>query len=123
MDDTFDPFDLPSNFDPLGYEGPPPPIRRVMAAGAYVVSQGAGAGGRLTHLLKPPDPVTAARPSGHAGAGGTAARLLALEDEVAILTARLDSLEATLSARLEEQKWRIVQAVTALIEARLGPRG
>jgi hypothetical protein len=28
MDDTFDPFDLPSSFDPLGEEGRPPHKRR-----------------------------------------------------------------------------------------------
>jgi hypothetical protein len=124
MVDTFDPFDLPSSFDPLGSEAPPPPSRRrVAATGANAVSQGAGAGGRLAHLLKPDKPTAAVGPSGDVQGGQTASRILALEDEVAILTARLDGLQAAVTARLEEQQVRIVQAVAALIDARLGRRG
>jgi len=106
--DTFDPFDLPSAFDPLGSEAPPPPRRRRVgsavgpsarhgpesaAVGAVrgdagVSTTPVGAADRLAHLLRPP------RPAGD----DTVTRLVALEAQVAALTARLAALEAQIRA-------------------------
>ena len=98
---TFDPFDLPSSFDPLGDDSleptgqsaysrhGPPPARQRRVGGAAEPNRGegpaieAGAGGRLAHLLQPP------RPPGEDGT----ARLAALEAQVAALTTRLGALE------------------------------
>ena len=106
--DTFDPFGLPSSFDPLGSEAPPPPRRRRVggalgasarhglepaAVGAVrgdagVSTTPVGAGDRLAHLLRLAPPP---------GDDGTA-RLVALEAQVAALTARLATLEAQIRA-------------------------
>ena len=110
--DTFDPFDLPSSFDPLGSEAPPPPRRRRVggaaspsgsdrpeqglepaAVGAVRGDAGVpttpiGAGDRLAHLLRPAPPP---------GDDGTV-RLAALEAQVADLTARVAALEAQIRA-------------------------
>ena len=143
MDDPFDPFDLPSSFDPLGRESleptgqsaylrrdPAPPNRRRADSSAPPATAAApperAVNPRLAHLLPPAEPALRPRPDrppGHAPPDETAAHLLALEDEVSILTARLDGLEATLTARQEEQQLRIVQAVAALIDTRLGRWG
>ena len=118
---AFDPFDLPSNFDPLGQEGPPPPRRR-RAVG--VVQPPAGAGGRLAHLLAPAAAQAVGRPGGGcAGPSAPVQRLADLEQAVTILQARLDTLEATLTARLDAQGARILQAVATLIDERIGSRG
>jgi hypothetical protein len=102
-----------------------------MAAGADSPLGGAraGAGGRLTHLLDRSGQPAAAGGQGRSpgkakdGSDDTATRLDAIEDEAAILTARLDGLHASVSARLDEQLARLVNAVTALLDERLGRRG
>ena len=80
---TFDPFALPSSFDPLAASSPPPPRRRRRAAGEAAPER------------PPPQP-------------SAEQRLQALEDEVAILKARLDGLEKAIEARLDDQMGRIV---------------
>ena len=146
MTDTFDPFTLESTFDPLGSEplaptgqsaysrqDPPPPRQRRRPApvpGEPAVSPSAeiGAGNRLAHLLRPGDQCAAGRQ--HAPGRGkatpdpedVAARLLALEDNLAILTARLDSLHTAVTERLGDQRDRLVKAVAAMLDERLGPR-
>ena len=128
---TFDPFDLPSSFDPLQSQPPPPPRRRpAPLPGEPAVSPSAdiGAGNRLAHLLPPGDQCAADRQ--HAPGRGKAtpdpediaARLLALEDNLAILTARLDSLHTTVNERLGDQRERLVKAVATMLDQRLGPR-
>lgn len=135
MGDGFDPFDLPNGFDPLGSDSlaptgqsayfrqiaPPRQQRREpgLAPPAPTRDPSAiGAGGRLAHLVP------------HAGKPGPAdtpeamaARLQALEDEVAILTAQFDSLTASVTTWPEDQQRQILQAVAALIDERLGWRG
>jgi|GEM_PF-2457138 len=89
MADTFDPFDLPSSFDPLGSADPSPPSRqRIGSAASATVHHGLepaavravpadarpsttpiGAGDRPVHLLPP------VRPAGD----DTVARLAALD--------------------------------------------
>jgi hypothetical protein len=133
---TFDPFDLPSSFDPLQSGSPeptgqsaysrqaPPPHRRPVPASPGPLQSchppAIGAGNRLAHLL---------RPGNQPGCGkatpdpeDTATRLLTVEDDVAILTARLDSLHTAVTASLDDQREKLVKAVAALLDERLGPR-
>lgn len=158
-DTTFDPFDLPSTFDPLGSESleptgqsaymrrgpeptgksaysrqdPPPPRRqrRQSSSGdkpATSPPPDIGAGNRLAHLLRPGHQPAAdrqrARTCGKATADpeATTARLLALEADIATLTARLDSLHTTVTARVDDQQEKLLKAVAALLDERLGPR-
>ena len=87
-----------------------------------------GAGNRLAHLLRPGGQCATDRQ--HATGRGkattepeeTAARLLALEDDLAILTTRLDSLHTAVNERLGDQREKLVKAVAALLDERLGPR-
>jgi hypothetical protein len=62
-----------------------------------------------------------------AGTDGAAtdigARLAALEDEVAILEARLTSLEPVLAHKQAVHQDRLLEAVAKLIDGRLGQRG
>jgi hypothetical protein len=91
-DDSFDPFDLPATFDPLAPVAPAPPRRRRLAAAAEAAhgpGAGGGAAGRLAHLLRPNPSEVANPPS-----------VEDLQAQVAILTARLDSLETWLARRL-----------------------
>ena len=135
MADTFDPFELPSSFDPLGsgclepngqsaYLRQDSPPRRTQAATAAQPPL-VGAGGRLAHLLAPAAAPAVGRQRGVGSVAPTepAQRLAEVEDEVTILQARLDALEATLTARLDAQGARILQAVATLIDARIGSRG
>jgi hypothetical protein len=189
MSDTFDPFDLPSSFDPLGrdsltptgqsaylrrgqeptgqsaylrrgqeptgqsaylrrgqeptgqsaYSRQPPP-RHLRADGGTLRATAAApaeraVNPRLAHLLPPAEPALRPHPSprGTGGAGtdgaatdGTAtdigARLAALEDEVAILEARLTSLEPLLAHKQAVHQDRLLEAVAKLIDGRLGRR-
>jgi hypothetical protein len=75
------------------------------------------AGNRLTHLL-----LYAGRSPAAPGGGpdATMTHLQALEDEVTIPVARLDSLAACVATRPESQQFQILQAVAALIDERLG---
>jgi len=107
--DTFDPFDLPSTFDPLQSQTPPPAHRPRPPSATSPPTQ-AGAGDRLAHLLSRAEPATAE------------AHLAALEDGVAILAARLDRLHTALDTRLDDQRKKLVKAVAALLDERLGPR-
>jgi hypothetical protein len=101
-DGTFDPFDLPATFDPLAPVAPVPPRRRRLAEAAATAEAppgqmaGAGAGGRLAHLLRP-------RAHGSAPAMDADARIAVLEGHLAALEARIDGLEARLIARLQTQ--------------------
>jgi hypothetical protein len=52
----------------------------------------------------------------------TGARLAALEDEVAILEARLIGLEALLDHKQAVHQDRLLEAVATLIDGRLGRR-
>ena len=136
---TFDPFDLPSAFDPLGDDsleptgqsaysrhGPPPQHRRpfdnepVTAA----LPPARPANLRLAHLLpQAATPATAARPSGTAcDDAEKAARLATLENEVASLTARLDDLLVVVDHNLEGHRDRLLRAVASLLEQRRGRR-
>jgi hypothetical protein len=133
MSDTFD---LPSSFDPLGYEGSPPPSRRRCALPATAaVPPERAVNPRLAHLLPPaasparprsPDPGTVAAGSGGAGTDGTAAdtgaRLAALEDELEILGARLIGLEAQFTHKQAVHQDRLLEAAATLIDGRLGRR-
>ena len=129
---TFDPFTLESTFDPLQSQTPPPPPRRRPAPSPDEPTASPpadiGAGNRLAHLLPPGDqPATSRQPApGYAKATtepeATAARLTALEDDVAILAARLDSQHTTVNERLGDQRARLVKAVAAMLDERLGPR-
>ena len=80
---SFDPFGLPSDFDPLAASSPPPPRKRRRAAGEAAPER------------PPPQPTVEAR-------------LKTLEDEVAILTTRLDGMEKAVEARLNDQMGRLV---------------
>jgi hypothetical protein len=134
MADTFDPFDLPSSFDPLGYEDPVPPRRRRASSGAQPEAAAVPAertvNPRLAHLLPPAEPALRPHPSprgtGGAGTDGAAtdigARLAALKDEVAILEARLTSLEPLLAHKQAVHQDRLLEAVATLIDGRLGRR-
>jgi hypothetical protein len=134
MADTFDPFDLPSSFDPLSYEGPPPPRRQRRSGAEATVTTAEPAhhptNPRLAHLLPKAKPPALLRPSrtgtDGAAAVGTAtdigARLAALEDEVAILEARLTSLEPLLAHKQAVHQDRLLEAVAKLIDGRLGRR-
>jgi hypothetical protein len=136
MADTFDPFDLPSSFDPLSYEGPPPPRRQRRSGAEATVTTAEPAhhptNPRLAHLLPPAEPALRPHPSPRgtgtdgAAADGTAtdigARLAALEDEVAILEARLTSLEPLLAHKQAVHQDRLLEAVAKLIDGRLGRR-
>jgi hypothetical protein len=97
---------------------------------------------RLAHLLPKAEPPARPLPpltgdTGGAGRGGTGtdgiagdgtatdigARLAALEDEVAILEARLTSLEPVLAHKQGVHQDRLLEAVAKLIDGRLGRRG
>jgi hypothetical protein len=134
MADTFDPFDLPSSFDPFATAAAPPPTRR-RRPGAEVAATATEPADRptnprLAHLLPPAEPALRPHPSpggtGGAGTDGTAtdigARLAALEDEVAILEARLTSLEPLLAHKQAVHQDRLLEAVATLIDGRLGRR-
>ncbi len=146
MTDTFDPFDLPSAFDPLARDslepngqsaylrhamgptgqsaysrhGPPPPRRRREEGDTARAEADRPVNPRLAHLLPPAEaPATDARPSGATkGDAETAARLATLEDEVAILTARLDDLLAIIDHKLDGHQDRLLRAVASLVEQR-----
>jgi len=103
--DSFDPFTLASPFDPLHHQAPPPPHpRRKPSATARPTE--AGAGNRLAHLLPRAEPATAE------------ARLQALEDEITILTARLDGLHASVTTRLDQHRDQRLEAVATLLDKR-----
>ena len=110
--DSFDPFALEGAFDPLHHQAPLPPQRHGQrqrpAAGPPAE---AGAGNRLVHLL----PRTGLPPTGPETA---AARLQALENEVATLTARLDDLQASFTTHLDQQRDQLLQAVATLLDQR-----
>lgn len=119
--DTFDPFALPSAFDPLGSESSEPTSqlsrrrRSQSAADPRPVDVPApaatvGAGGRLAHLLTPPLPPEA-EPVGDAPT-----RLTALEAQVAGLCARLDDLQAVLDHKVADHHGRRVRAVANTVE-------
>jgi hypothetical protein len=139
MADTFDPFDLPSSFDPFATAAAPPPTRRrrpgARAAATATEPADRPTNPRLAHLLPPAEPALRLHPSprgtGGAGTDGTAAdgtatdigaRLAALEDEVAILEARLTSLEPLLAHKQAVHQDRLLEAVAKLIDGRLGRR-
>ena len=92
MTESFDPFGLPSDFDPLAASSPPPPRKRRRAAGE-------------------------AAPERPAPAPTVEARLKTLEDEVAILKARLEGMDKAVEARLDGQMGRIVVRVAEMLEA------
>jgi hypothetical protein len=78
---------------------------------------------RLAHLLPPAEPPARPHslPAGTDGAGrDSGARLAALEDEVAILEARLIGLEAQLAHKQAGHQDRLLEAVATLIDGRLG---
>ena len=115
--------DLPSTFDPLQSQ-PPPPLRRrhVLSRGEPPASPPVdiGAGNRLAHLLRPGHRPADGKPTTDPEA--TITRLAALEADIATLTARLDSLHTTVTATLDDQREQLVKAVAALLDERLGPR-
>ena len=125
MTDSFDPFDLPSSFDPFASQAYPPPPCRRRAAAATPASDGitkmpgaghGGAGGRLAHFLPPAEPPA---PPGTGSAGNdtdTATRLATLQHEVATLTARLDGLQAALDDKFASHQDRLLRAVATLLE-------
>jgi hypothetical protein len=135
-DTSFDPFALPSSFDPLQSGSPEPTGQSAYSRQAppphrwpVPVSSGPpqccdppaiGAGNRLAHLLRPADRPTCGKAPTEPET--TTARLAALEDEIAILAARLDSLHTAVNERLGDQRERLVKAVAALLDERLGPR-
>ena len=92
MTESFDPFALPSSFDPLAASSPAPPRRRRRVAGEAA-------------LERPTPPPTVEQ------------RLQALEDEVPILKARLDRMDNAIEARLDDQMGRIVFRVAEMLEA------
>ena len=133
MTDTFDPFTLESTFDPLQSQTPPPPPRRRPAPSPDKPTASPpadiGAGNRLAHLLPPGDQPTANLQQRAPACGkatteteATTTRLLTLEDDLAILTARLDSLHTSVNERLGDQRDKLVKAVAAMLDERLGPR-
>jgi hypothetical protein len=110
---------------------PPPPRRRQFPTPGEPAASpppDIGAGNRLAHLLRPSDQPAANRQPdpGYAKATtepeATTAHLQALEDDLAILTARLDSLHTAVNERLGDQREKLVKAVAALLDERLGPR-
>lgn len=137
-DSTFDPFDLPSSFDPLGSGSVEPtgqsalskpnrplPRRRPAPPGDKSAAEPPaeiGAGNRLAHLIRPDRQRAPERGKSTTDPEVIAARLAALEDDLAILTARLDSLHTAVNERLVDQREKLVKAVAALLDERLGPR-
>jgi hypothetical protein len=130
----FDPFDLPSSFDPLSCEGPPPPRRQRRSGAEATVTTAEPAhhptNPRLAHLLPKAEAPALLRPP-RTGTDGAAAvgpatdigaRLAALEDEVAILEARFIGLKAQLAHNQATHQDRLLEAVASLIDARLGRR-
>lgn len=114
-EDCFDPFNLPATFDPLAPVAPAPPRRRRAAAAAAPAAEavpgrkaGGGPGGRLAHLLRP----RSGEADGSSGASGADARIIALETRLAMLTARIEGLEASLASGLDGQRERLLQGVT-----------
>lgn len=115
MAESFDPFALPSAFDPFGADAlPAPPGRRSTAKAASP--------GRAEGPVPPPLP----RPR---TSGSTTARLATLELAVAALNTRLDALEETtearltelednIAARLDDQMGRLVRTVGAMFDER-----
>lgn len=89
-DPGFDPFALPSSFDPLAVPLPPPPRRRRRAAGEAAPEQ-------------PTPPPTVEQ------------RLQALKDEVAILKARLDDQMGRIVVRVAEMLAEEQQALLGAI--------
>jgi hypothetical protein len=113
MSDTFDPFDLPSSFDPLGRDSLEPTGQSVLG----------GAGARLAHLLAQPGQPAGAGLQARGPGDDTAGRLEAFEAEIAVLASRLDGVNTTVGHRLDQQRERLITAVTALLDARLVQRG
>ncbi len=91
-DTSFDPFALPTDFDPLASAAPPLPRKRRRAAGE-------------AEPERPAPPPTVEQ------------RLQALEDEVAILKARLDGMDKAIETRLDDQMGRLVVRVAEMLEA------
>ena len=90
MTESFDPFGLPPTFDPLAAAAPPPPRKRRRAAGEAAPE-------------RPPPPPSAEQ------------RLQALEDEAAILKARLDGMHKAIEERLDDQMGRLVVKVAEML--------
>lgn len=112
MAKTFDPFALPSAFDPFGADALPPPRGRRSTASP----------GQAEGPAPPPLPHPRA-------SDATTARLATLELAVAALNARLDALEETTqarltaieeatAARLDDQMGRIVRTVATMLNER-----
>lgn len=159
-DDTFDPFNLPSSFDPLGsdsreptgrsaytrhtpeptgrsaymrQEPTSPHQRRRAAEPAARASESAtveertasaGAGGRLTHLLRAAalSELAGGSAAGNSATpGDSAVRLATLEDKIAILNNRLDDFQALLDQKLDSQQERLVRAVSTLLDEQKRP--
>ena len=128
--DTFDPFDLPSSFDPLGSDAPPPPRRRRVggAVGAApddtrVPTTPVGAGDRLPPLLLQTEPATppkccevAAAPTGNGTDSVT--RLAILEDQVVALTAQVEALRTTIDDKFASHQHRLLRAVATVLDER-----
>jgi|GEM_PF-3142656 len=144
-DTSFDPFTLPSAFDPPDrYSLAPtgqsacsrhtlaptgqsacsthgrPPRRQRGLGGTATAEAERPLNPRLAHLLPAVlPPATDARPSSVASDGAdTSARLAKLEDEVAILTARLDNLLAIIDHKLADHQDRLLRAVASLVAQR-----
>ena len=126
--------DRPSTFDRLQSQPPPPPRRRQAPSPDHSAASpppDIGAGNRLAHLLRPGHEPAADRRRAQEREKATTepnepeastARLAALEADIATLTARLDSLHPTVTARLDDQQEKLLEAVAALLDERLGPR-
>jgi hypothetical protein len=115
MAETFDPFALPSAFDPFGADALPAPRGRHNTAKAATVGQ-----------AERPAPPPLPRPR---TGDFTTARLATLELAVAALNARLDALEETtearltelednIAARLDDQMGRLVRTVATMLKER-----
>ncbi|MCB9967240.1 MAG: hypothetical protein H6852_06345 [Geminicoccaceae bacterium] len=115
MAETFDPFALPSAFEPVGADALPALRGRPNTAKAASAGQ-----------AERPAPLPL--PRSHTG-DVTAARLATLELAVAALNARLDALEETtearltelednIAARLDDQMGRLVRTVATMLDER-----
>jgi hypothetical protein len=116
MAETFDPFALPSAFEPVGADALPALRGRPNTAKAASAGQAGRPAPPPLPRLRTGDVTTARLANFELAVTALTARLDALEEAT---QARLTELEDNIAARLDDQMGRLVRTVATMLDARL----